>query len=177
MTSTEGKEFRPIPGYEPYSISIDGVVLGPTGRMVSPWPSGPRRNYLSFSVWRNGKSLSVLVNRAVALAWVDAAPAAGLVAAHLDGNPANNHASNIAWVSVLENVSHKKLHGTELIGIKNHQAKMTDEKVLEMRRLHRQGISGRKLAARFGMSGTATRHILAGRRWVHVSDGGEERQG
>jgi hypothetical protein len=35
-----------------------------------------------------------------------------MVAAHLDGDGANNAASNLKWVTQMENVRHSKIHGT-----------------------------------------------------------------
>lgn len=57
----------------------------------------------------------------------------GLVICHLDGNPSNNHISNLAQLTQAENMSHCVDHGTQLRGDKAPWAKITEAQVRALR--------------------------------------------
>lgn len=56
-------------------------------------------------LWKDGKEKTWLVSRLVALAWCEGFHD-GLTVNHIDGNPLNNAASNLEWVSLGENIRH-----------------------------------------------------------------------
>jgi HNH endonuclease len=51
-----------------------------------------------------------------------------------------------------------------------HQRKLTEEKVIEMRRLRRKGWSWRKLAVRYNVQTNAVRDATLGRSWAFVTE-------
>ena len=53
-------------------------------------------------------------------------------------------------------------------GIAAPSAKLTDEKVLEMRMLHNQGVKGRALAVMFGVTAANVSHVLLRHTWTHI---------
>lgn len=55
------------------------------------------------SIWKDGKEKTCLVSRLVALAWCEGY-ADGLTVNHIDGNPLNNMAENLEWVSLADNI-------------------------------------------------------------------------
>lgn len=113
------EELRPIPGYEGiYSVTKDGRIW----RHARAWQTGGRRNierqhpaswsslnidrrYITFSACKDGKKVSVLVHRAVALAWIPNASNAAQVN-HKNGDRHDNRVENLEWVTASENTRH-----------------------------------------------------------------------
>ncbi len=54
-------------------------------------------------------------------------------------------------------------------GEQHSKAKMTEEGVREMRRLHRKGFGYRRLARAFGVSMSTAQQIIRRRTWAHVA--------
>lgn len=92
----------------------------------------------------------------------------GYHAAHLDGNRANSVLENLRWVTRRENQSHMRLHGTALLGEKNHIAKLTTADIPNIR----EGLSSRTplriLSAKYGVARQTLTDIRFGRTWNHV---------
>lgn len=105
-------EWRPVPGWEGlYEVSSDGQIRSlRAGRPMRTFitEKGYRRVYL----YRGKRIQRVRVHTAVLGAFVGPRPA-GMVTRHLDGNPANNHLSNLAWGTHAENEADKKRHALE----------------------------------------------------------------
>lgn len=57
------------------------------------------------SLWKNGKHKDFLVHRLVALAFIPQVPGKESIN-HIDGNPRNNHVSNLEWCNHKENNNH-----------------------------------------------------------------------
>lgn len=55
------------------------------------------------SLWKDGKEKSWLVSRLVAMTWCDGY-AEGMTVNHINGNPLDNTAKNLEWVSLIENI-------------------------------------------------------------------------
>lgn len=67
-----------------------------------------------------------------------------------------------------ENMADKVRDGTDGRGTKNKRAKLTEEKVYEIRRLHSKGASSRTIAERFRVSQAAINAVVSGRNWNHL---------
>jgi hypothetical protein len=108
----EARNWRMVPGFEGvYCASEDGQVWSNRrGRMLRLSVAG--RGYLRFGLSIGpGRTTSAYVHRFVALAF-HGEPGAGEEVRHLDGDPTNNHASNLAWGSHVENMADQWKHGT-----------------------------------------------------------------
>lgn len=105
--------WRPAPGYEgSYEISdhgnarsVDRIVETKNGRRVrcrgcALTPSTNRHGHLLYRMGRRGR---MYAHRLVALAFIGE-PAPGQEVCHNDGNPANNHVSNLRWGTRSENM-------------------------------------------------------------------------
>lgn len=57
------------------------------------------------SLWKDGKEKTHLVARLIAMAWCDGY-SDGMTVNHIDGNPLNNFADNLEWVSLADNIRH-----------------------------------------------------------------------
>ncbi len=168
--------WKPVGGWDGYDISNYGRVrswrLGKSGRSSEPRIrklhadySGHFRAQLS----RNGRLHSFFVHRLVIQEFVEPCPPGLTDCAHLDGNPGNNHVSNLKWTTRQENCLHKNLHGTMPRGESRMVGKMNEERVMSLRRQFRDGGSVRKLMIQFNISESVCRGILKGHEWKHVS--------
>jgi len=90
---------------------------------------------------------------------------------HINENRLDNRKSNLKPVSEKE---HAKEHpergggGQFQNGRLNIRSKLTQDQVLEIRRLHKEGISGRKIAKMFDMGSTPIAYILNRKTWNHI---------
>lgn len=97
-------------------------------------------------------------------------PPAGHVAGHRDGNGRNNALANLDWITYHENEIDKRAHGRSLQGERNHQAKLTENKVRLMRQMReRMGWSYQKLATLFAVSLPVAHKICLRKSWQHVA--------
>jgi HNH endonuclease/Helix-turn-helix domain/NUMOD4 motif len=91
-------------------------------------------------------------------------------AAHLNGDSHDNREDNLTWSTRLENEAHKVGHGTLVLGESVFGAKLTEQSVREIRRLHTQGYGFTDLGRRFGVYYTTIRRIVQRHTWKHVAD-------
>ena len=98
------KEFRLIPRYPSYAISIDGTVINiHTKKNITPNYTGTTDNrYYICSIHDpiNEKIINGLIHRLVAMVWCENDDyVKNNLVDHIDGNKLNNHASNLRWIS------------------------------------------------------------------------------
>lgn len=124
--------------------------------------------YAHVYLYKNGIKQQKRVNVLVLEAFTGKRPK-GYEAAHEDGIKTNNHFSNLSWKTRTENEQDKIRHGTVINGIKNHNAKLTDDDVRKIRKLYRPRIfSQEKLAKMFNIAESAIWYIIHRKRWQHV---------
>lgn len=135
--------------------------------------------YLMVKLYERGgrKSKSVYVHRLVLEAFIGCCPE-GMEACHEDGNKTNNNLSNLRWGTPKSNGEDKVRHGTTTLGLcgrhynegeNSGNAKLTDGKVLEIRRLFATGgYSIAELSRMFLMSYPATRQVIYRLSWKHI---------
>ena len=125
ITDTVEETWLPLPGYEgTYEVSDLGrikslsrtvAVRGNGTRTTETHilnPSANEKGYFSFMASVAGqKQKRVKVHLAVITAFIGPRPP-GLVARHLNGNQADNRATNLAWGTSAENWADAKKHGT-----------------------------------------------------------------
>lgn len=125
---TQVEEWRDIPGYESkYQVSDHGRVRSldqiittrsgvrkrHKGRTLRPGPN--RKGHLSVIIIGKPKQ----VHRLVLETFVGPAPA-NHECCHNDGNPANNHLTNLRWDTQSENSRDRIRHGTHNHASKTH---------------------------------------------------------
>jgi DNA-binding XRE family transcriptional regulator len=123
--------------------------------------------YLQISMTRNGKVITPRVHKLTLAAFVGP-KAEGQQCRHLDGDRTNNRIENLAWGSHAENEADKDRHGTRPYGDAHGNAKLTAEKVREVRRLLTLGMTQLRIAIRMGVSEPTIGMIATGRNWKHV---------
>jgi hypothetical protein len=122
------EEWRDIPGYEGiYEASNLGSIRSKAGKTTHSARHGARvwrqrilkqkfyqnpkgRIDARIDLWKDGTHKTLLVSRLVALAWVDGYKP-GLTVNHRDGQPLNNRADNLEWVSLADNIKQGFIDG------------------------------------------------------------------
>jgi hypothetical protein len=144
-------ELRAIEGFPGYSVAADGRVWSDRSqKFLTPTPTG--HGYQSVRLRRVGESVTVIVHRAVALAWVPNPRGAPHVN-HIDGDQKNNAASNLEWCTALENSQHALRMGL----IKGYTP---PEQVAEILSLRASGLTWRQLAAQTGRTKEGVRMLV-----------------
>ena len=113
---------------------------------------------------RDGKRLSYSAHRLVLFAFVGEPPSEKHECAHFDGDPANNHVSNLRWATPAENAQDKIRHGTTREGNK----KFTEAQVLRMREMREQGARYIDIQGEFVISKGNLSAILNRQTWTHI---------
>ena len=79
----------------------------------------------------DGRTLRHNLHVLVATAWCEK-DESHYVVRHLDGNPRNNKASNLAWGTQVDNSQDSFRHGTIRLGEDNHRSKLTASDVISI---------------------------------------------
>lgn len=132
MEPTRIETWKPIRGYEGYYEvsdrgrvrSLDRTITNSLGRrqsfrgcMMSFLTSST--GYFTVGLKRDGSVKRFLVHRLVADAFCGSLRA-GDVVRHLDGNKTNNHADNLAWGTVSDNIHDQVRHGRHNYARRTH---------------------------------------------------------
>lgn len=170
--------WKPVLGWEGrYEVSNRGNVrslMYAKGSKVLPreepklmtkhYQRGYPRVYLS----KLNITMAYFVHRLVLEAFVGPAPKGKTDGAHLDGDPSNCNLTNLIWATRSENCKHKELHGTAQKGEKNPLARFTDEDILTMRQLRRQGWKLKEIGAKYNLAEGRVSVIVRGLAWPHL---------
>jgi len=89
----------------------------------------------------------------------------GQLVRHLDGNPKNNRAENLAWGTSLDNEADKARHGRNLEGVRHHRAKLTEADVINIRS---SSNTGKKMARYYEVSESLISSVRKGKLWKHI---------
>lgn len=163
-------EFRDIKGFEgKYKVTEDGGIYSVLkDSFIKTYWAGTKRQYEYVTLGRtNGKRNKRLVHRLVCEAFHGPAPE-GHDCCHNDGNPSNNHYTNLRWATRRENLEDRKKHGTMLWGERVGTSKLTEKDVLDIRKKRKEGHSLNDLAEAFGVERNAISRIVRGLRWAHI---------
>ncbi|MED5492674.1 MAG: NUMOD4 domain-containing protein [Pseudomonadota bacterium] len=175
--------WKPISGYEGlYEVSNLGRVKS-LGRMRvtkgggKSWlperikaASSQREGYVSAHLYKNSKMSKRYIHRLVAEAFL-ANPNSLPQVNHLDGDKANNAATNLEWCSASDNCRHAvdfEIYQTAR-GEQSAMAKLTEESVIEIRQMAASGWLHREIAEIFGVGRKAVTKIVNRQRWKHVA--------
>jgi hypothetical protein len=168
--------WKTIAGFTDYQVSDTGLVRRITlGTHKKPGDDllaqTDTDGYKFVCLFRDGKRRYFKVHRLVAAAFLGAPMKGTDHAAHIDGTRQNNRADNLMWATCQENLSHRRHHGTELLGERNGRAKLTAEQVAEIRRRYkpRHATEGAAALGReFGVTDVAICKIASRQTWGRV---------
>jgi hypothetical protein len=127
--------------------------------------------HLKIGLFKNNSHKDYLIHRLVLEAFIGSCPE-GKEGCHNDGNPRNNCVENLRYDTRSNNQKDRKLHGTkskiDSNGSKNINAKLNDNKVIEIRKLSLRGESNVKIAKLFEVSRCTVWKIVTYKIWKHV---------
>jgi len=183
--------WKPIPGFSRYDASSEGRIRswcvrgGKRPGRVSQAPTikaqgTNSRGYRFVNLTGDdGRPKTLTVHRLVLLAFLGQPDVVGWTASHMNGNPADNRVSNLAWESLDRNHARQHPHGTagrRARGEAASKAKLTEAGVRAIRATHVPGARDHRgptaLARRYGVGKHAIHKIVTRRTWRHVEDEG-----
>lgn len=149
-------EYRVVEGFPAYRIYEDGRLWSThVGRFLKPFPISRRnrktgeKRYLAFKLCLNGFEKTEQVHRLVAKHFIDN-PQNLPEVNHKDGNPANNHRTNLEWMTHAENVQHAfdigLNNGENWQGQKHSRSTYTDEEVHKICQMFQSGTKPKDIA-------------------------------
>lgn len=88
---------------------------------------------------------------------------------HIDGNPSNNHVSNLEWCTHGQNLKHAyKMERMSKKGDKNSIAVFSNDDILSIRKLKEEGYSQNNIADRYSVSQSHISLIVNRKIWSHI---------
>lgn len=170
----DGILFAMVPNHTRYAVTSDGRIWARVGRKefsrhkrwniwreLIPWKHRSGHLYCRFENER------FQVHRLV-LSLFDRPNEIGEECRHLDGNPTNNHISNLKWGTRSENIADKARHGTGNQGERHCHAKLTNAEVRMARQLNERH-SREPKSKRCAKSNNGVTTFLS--RWFGISVG------
>jgi hypothetical protein len=123
--------------------------------------------YVKRVLSKNGRNNYFTEHRLVALAFIDN-PLNKKTVNHKNGIKTDNTVENLEWCTNKENTEHAIENGLkDQKGIKHHKCKLTEEQVLEIRKI---GFSQTRtsLSKKYGVSRITILRIIEQRNWKHI---------
>jgi hypothetical protein len=165
-------EIRLIPDAPGYAISDQGEIFSFKSKVPCRVKTqvGRTDGYVHFKLLIEGNTKQVggVVHRLVAKVFVPRAAGEGEIVRHIDGNRANNAASNLCWGTVRENMADRDAHGTTpWTGSRHPDAKLSEPDILEIRKLLRD-LSVEEIAKKYSVSRGTITNIRDGKSWRRV---------
>jgi len=152
-----------------YFISEEGRVFNKKGRLLAVRirkepKSSFERVYISLSI--DKKQHYFTLSRVIAEVYIPN-PTNLPQVNHKDGNPLNNHYTNLEWCTQSDNIKHAIKTGLKAMhGENNSASKLTTSLVEEIRDLYSTGnISFRALADKYNVSYTTIRYAVKRKTW------------
>lgn len=174
MCSNE--EWKVIDGFDNYyDVSTCGSVRswrrGRYGRSETPRnlrPGQKASGHWLVCLMRDGESTPRTVHSLVAQTFLGPRPDR-MEVCHNDGNPSNNHLSNLRYDTHKANAQDMVSHSRSPKGVRNGQNVLSEDDVLAIVRARQEGAFQREIAAKFGVSRSAVNNILNGYHWTWLT--------
>ena len=134
--------------------------------MSTPRDSG---GYPVVRITKDGKGKTIRVHNLVMETWGSWPRPVGMECRHWDGDPTNNRSDNLLWGTTAQNAADRMRHGTVEKGTDKWNAKLSPEKVREIRWLDKCGYTVKEIAKKFDVSTGTISPVLSGKTWRHVT--------
>ncbi len=165
--------YKTLPGLVGYRISSDGHVytrwqLSGRGNVLgTQWRrlKGTQYRYQRVRIRRFGVVKWVMVHRLVLEAFVGPCPT-GLEGYHNNGNKLDNRVENLRWDTRASNRIDSYDHGGHKSGEAHHWTRISDETVVEMKKLVKKGMSYRAIEKKLGLPKDYVSGCMCGRMRV-----------
>jgi hypothetical protein len=181
------QEWRFVQDYPEYQVSDFGRVRScwkhGVGGRGTKWnilkPKKAGEDYLLISLHHAGDghigSRAAYVHHLVLETFVGPCPP-GLECRHLNGNKSDNSRGNLIWGTKKENQADRVRHGTSnwgrpkptMQGSKHFRSHLTEEDVIEIRRLSSIGVKQEDIARQFGITQACVSAIVRRITWKHI---------
>lgn len=174
---------KDIPGYKGlYALTKDGRVWSypkhwsggkHKGKWLVVYKASGKKNldsYWGLSLQKNSKQKFHLIHRLLAKTYIPNPKNLPQVN-HRDGDKSNNIVLNLEWATPSQNQLHSFKIGTNHQGIDHHNAKLTPNKVREIRTGVIPGTRTNGFeswARRFKVDANVIKYVYYGRFWRHV---------
>ena len=169
MSKINLKKFKDIKGYKGiYCINKDGLIYTHNyNRFLKPFPD--KNTYLRVLLSKNSSIKNKIVHRLVAETFIPNPKNLPQVN-HKDGNKQNNNVNNLEWCTNLQNIRHASENGLlrGRKGITHHNAKLTEDNVLSIRKEKLEGKSVYEIADKYGIHCQHVWRICSKGRWGHI---------
>jgi len=167
--------WKPIPGFLGYEVSNGGQVRSYRKqtdfgkwiidqipqRILKPSLAG---RYLGVTLRLNGKTYRKNIAELVLLAFIGPRPE-GLEICHNDGNPSNNHLSNLRYDTHVANLNDAIIHGNICLDSR----RLTDRQVQEIRQQYSTGkVTQGQLAKRYDVCQGVINNIVLGYTYKEI---------
>ena len=178
--------WKPIAWAPGYEVSNQGRVRSLDREVAVAANSSDFKKRPAHTKIRKGKVLSpglgryasvnvagkqCMVHRLVAEAFIGPCPD-GHIVCHGPGGPLDNRLENVSYGTHAKNLGEdRRRDGTLPQGSRNHNAKLTEEQVVEIKRRTANGESRASLARAFGVRPENISHIALGRNWSWLEVG------
>jgi len=160
-----------IEGFPGYVVTRCGAIFSrnhPTGplRWFKPIKGHiDRKGYRGLTLCNSQGHFPKRVHRLVAAAFhpnPDGLPCVR----HINGNPMDNRAENLAWATYAENEADKHSHGTWET---RRSGKLDEAQITSARKWHGEGMSRKAIALELGVSPPTISRLLNGRTWGNIT--------
>lgn len=162
IVNLEGEIWKPIPEYKAYLISNKGRVKRIAPGLPILLKPMLCQGYYYISIQGHGKRIHSLVLEA----FVGERPSLKMHIDHIDGNKLNNCLENLEYVTCKENSRRARELG---LVAKNTNSKLSDQQVLDIRRLLGEGSSGVQLAETFNVSQKLISNIKSNKTYKTIT--------
>lgn len=154
----EHEVWKPITGYEHYQVSSLGRVRSPKKILkVQTLNNG----YKCVRIYYNSKdAVFKAVHILVCEEFNGPKPFEGAQVLHRDDNKDNNTPGNVYWGTQKQNLQDQYNNG------KIANAKLNWDKVREMRRLRKLGVTHRELVVQFEVSSAVVSNVCNNKAWI-----------
>lgn len=165
-------EWRGVPGFETkYQVSNTGLMRR-FGSIYLLKGGTTTLGYRKIRLVNSPVYWNAYIHQLVLLAFVGECPQ-GYEVNHKDGNPGNNRLENLEYLTHRQNIQHSfdvlgRTTDHVPCGEKHVQAKLTDDKVREIRRLYVAGSTMAKLADLYEVSSIAIWSVIHRKTWKHI---------
>lgn len=170
-------EWRDIPGYEGhYKASNTGIIVRVKhvrggGKIGRPMGYKNSAGYIVVELsTKPGARVHYFSHRLIMLTFKGERPE-GMDVNHINGIKHDNRVENLEYVTRSENILHAyhilKCHNTAR-GSRSGTAKLTEEIVLEIRKLRETGLNFTEIGKLYQVSRGAIRSAINGKTWTHV---------
>jgi len=123
--------------------------------------------HLQIGLYKNGIRKRYLVHRLVMETFVGPCPT-GKEVCHNDGDPSNNFVENLRYDTQKNNARDSINQGTFIKGSRQGLSKLNDNKIIEIRKLYKEGVSQKQLSIKFNIGTSAIWSIVNYKTWKHI---------